>query len=381
MRYLDLQNPPPHEFNESLACFEELHLVEDLGYVAWYNNFSVVNRSRMCAGDVEVEEVRNGLLACAGWKMPEAHPRRLTDLDELRMTLPLKLPFASRGQGSKHKQRLGYFYKLPYAMPPVAAPFAASQRFDFSKIDFIVGGSVLYTLATGDFAEKDYTVQRWHDAVMVRRYSASPDFVDLKNKGLQIKRLFTGHGQNETGLHEKTVEHLQVLRIGRYNVLFIAEVDAVDKQGRRVEVKTVAIPNWRQIMFQMMAKGSTTFVHGIVSGSGPRMFLNEIDEYGLREIVQWCTTQAERARFMSNIIASLDLIHKRTFSSKDSIFRMDGTTFSRSARPGQMWEHTPNLEPLEGTERSLLPTPAVLKVLFPESSEDGESTESSCAIS
>mmetsp|Transcript_1854 Transcript_1854/g.5536 ORF Transcript_1854/g.5536 Transcript_1854/m.5536 type:complete len:154 (-) Transcript_1854:197-658(-) len=35
---------------------------------------------------------------------------------------------------------------------------------------------------------------------------------------------------------DMAVQHLQVLRIGPYTVLFVAEVDAVDKYGRRTEV-------------------------------------------------------------------------------------------------------------------------------------------------
>jgi len=141
---------------------------------------------------------------------------------------------------------------------------------------------------------------------------------------------------DDFGFNETSVQHLQGLRIGHFNVLFVAEVDAVNKYGpheRRTEVKSLMAPNWRQVMFQMIAKGSTKLVHGHVGmalpkdeqaasfGSGQwtpgrgglrsgtaqkgpfskapehnedeerNMYLHQFDEYDLTDIVEWTTTR------------------------------------------------------------------------------------------
>jgi len=275
---------------------------------------------------------------------------------------------------------MGYYYRPPHAMPSVAAPLAAAQRFDLSKVDFIVGGSLLYALATGDFGGKDFTVQKWHGAVIIRPYSPTPKFVDLRGRGFEIQRLVTGRRMNDTHMDKVSMEHLQVLRLGPYNVLFVAQVDAVSKHGphgRRTEVQTAPAPNWRQIVFQMLAKGSTSLLHGIITAGkslGRRgkvrnaMYLNRIDEYDLRELIQWSTTHVERERLASSIIDGLGVIRERVLkisAGELGIFRMNGTTFYRSERPELTWAHSPKLQPLEDMGRSLLPEEAVLRELFP----------------
>mmetsp|Transcript_44782 Transcript_44782/g.130418 ORF Transcript_44782/g.130418 Transcript_44782/m.130418 type:complete len:224 (-) Transcript_44782:143-814(-) len=128
----------------------------------------------------------------------------------------------------------GYYYEPPYSMPSVAAPLAAAQRFDFSRIDFMIGGSLLYTLATGDFDGKDYTVQRWGNAVIIRRFSEKPDFVDLKNKGLQVEfdpRHRVQRHSEGPGLIPHERDHL--LPLGSRGAHLGAHPEAVCAQGQQ----------------------------------------------------------------------------------------------------------------------------------------------------
>lgn len=80
-------------------------------------------------------------------------------------------------------------------------------------------------------------------------------------EGFQFERLVTG--QEMYGLHDLTThEHLQLLRIGKFRVLVTAEVDAVDDQGRPVEIKS-GDPRFFGIkeMLQMISSGSQLLIH------------------------------------------------------------------------------------------------------------------------
>jgi len=340
--------PPPEELNASLAYFEGFHLVKDLGYVLWYPNCSSLKARRSCFEDVEVDEVRCGLCARNGWELPDAKPSRLVLINRVRMTLPRN--FGNDRFRWWRRMSAGYSFQPPQAMPSVAAPLAASQRFDFSKVDFIFGASLLHSLATGDFSGQDYTVQRWGRAVMIKKFGTGSDFVNLNDRGLQLQRLLTGKSMNHTLVNQATVQHLQVVRIGEFNVLFVTEVAARDQYGHRVEIKATRYPNWRRIMFQMLAKGATTLLHGIVERCTlERLYkLHQIDEYDLRDLIKATTTHSERQHFATNIVDGLKMIHARVFNAStcdEDLFYMNDTVLP--SRPDKPWKHKPKLYPLK----------------------------------
>ena len=55
--------------------------------------------------------------------------------------------------------------------------------------------------------------------------------------GFQFERLMTGHGPFEEQDLTKT-RSLRIIRVGHFRVLVCADVDAVDAEGKPVEMKT-----------------------------------------------------------------------------------------------------------------------------------------------
>lgn len=160
-------------------------------------------------------------------------------------------------------------------------------------------------------------------------------------------------------------------------------MNGLGPHGRRTEVHAASVPNWRKIMFQMLSKGSTTLLHGIVSvakcrgrtGNGGTVNrLNRIDEYELRDVILGSATQTERKRLAANIIHGLETIHAQVFNTSAhdlGLFSMNASSLSRSEQPGLIWTHAPSLHPLENRSRYLLPEAKVLRTLLPRTSWRG----------
>ena len=52
-----------------------------------------------------------------------------------------------------------------------------------------------------------------------------------------------------------SIIHLRTIRLGAHKVLFVTEVDAIDRHDL-VEIKAGKVIDWRGTMFQMLANGS-----------------------------------------------------------------------------------------------------------------------------
>mmetsp|Transcript_29903 Transcript_29903/g.86977 ORF Transcript_29903/g.86977 Transcript_29903/m.86977 type:complete len:369 (-) Transcript_29903:246-1352(-) len=316
-------------------------LVADLGFFSWYPICSAAepHMQRVCNSDLGFEELRRGLGVeegpPCGWRLPEAFPARLVDIKELRSRLPLGL-FGSTPSGSDTR--------LPHVPPPVGALFAASKSHDLSRIDFFIGESVLYTLATGALHGRGYSVQAWRDIILI-----FPSHDHIVHRDKEYERLLTTVENAAPRGEARHTQHLQILGIGKYNVLVEAEVSALDENRRPVELGTVVRPNWEQTIFRMVSAGATEFFHGVTE----RNALKEIHEYNLHHLLGMFSG-AERTALATNITGALKSIRKKVGKAK-AVYGLGGWDAKSS----------PTLHRLVDPAESLLPGPAVMEELFP----------------
>jgi hypothetical protein len=93
--------------------------------------------------------------------------------------------------------------------------------------------------------------------ILSKNKAYTQNFADI---GFQFERLVTGAELD--GKHSQTRDEiLQIMKIGEFNVLFAAEVDAIDEFGRSVEIKS-GNPRYfgTKLMFQMISSGSSMLV-------------------------------------------------------------------------------------------------------------------------
>jgi hypothetical protein len=153
--------------------------------------------------------------------------------------------------------------KYPYSNYYVAGLHVAVQRgVDLDTIQFMFGGSTLEMLANQGNDEKTYMAARipHTNVIMIEKYEQyTSNYADV---GFQFERFVTGHRMGDKHVIE-SVQHLQVLQVGEYKVLFDCETDAVSAD-ETVEIKASNPRYWgSKVLFQMLSSGSTKLCHGI----------------------------------------------------------------------------------------------------------------------
>jgi len=237
----------------------------------------------------------------------------------------------------------------------VAPLVAASAITNISDIDFFNGGSVLHALAIGKVDTSNYTVQKWRDMVMIHR--SSEHLINLYGRNFQFERLLTGMNMARLNRNKTHLEHLQVLSIGKYKVLVAAGgtgVDAVDGNGRLIELRTAMRLDWPQVLLRMISSGSSRLVYRNMTANGT---LTGIDESSLQQVFGMVTAE-DRRLLATKITTSLSTIRQLVGDTK--------TPFGLSKRSNK--KGAPMLVPLTRNS-SLLPSTKVLTKPFPKSSK------------
>jgi hypothetical protein len=133
---------------------------------------------------------------------------------------------------------------------------------DLSKIDFCFGGKTLEMLAHKYAKDGPIIASRvpGTNCILIARKASY--VMDLNDYGYQFERYVTT-GSMMGDISPRQVEHLHTMRIGDMNILFRAEVDAVDENGSAIEIKQSPTKNWRtSIMFRLIGSGSSKLLHG-----------------------------------------------------------------------------------------------------------------------
>ena len=152
--------------------------------------------------------------------------------------------------------------KYPYGQIDIGCLYVAAKHrgVDLNGIHFAFGGSTLEMLATKD-ATLPYITTRipGTDCILVSKRQVYTQ--DLSDHGFQFERLVTGKSVPDEGEVE-FVEHMHLMKVGDYDVLFCAETDAIQHESP-VEIKVSNPRYWgTKVMFQMISSGSTRLCHG-----------------------------------------------------------------------------------------------------------------------
>lgn len=224
---------------EAASFLPSIEVLEDLGFYAW----QPPSRPTKGMGQVTADDIRDGLE---------------TDDPVTQLALKdVKLPVSFR-ELRPQRTSAGSF---PFHGGMMACLHVAAKRVDLQDIDFLIGGSILAFLCEKGKKNAMYLAQKCPGTNIVVMSKHKTYEQNFGQRGFQFERLVTG--QEMYGLHDLTThEHLQLLRIGKFRVLVTAEVDAVDDQGRPVEIKS-GDPRFFGIkeMLQMISSGSQLLIH------------------------------------------------------------------------------------------------------------------------
>lgn len=233
--------------------------------------------------------------------------------------------------------------------------------FDKDDINFVFGGSTLEMLARCDDSDP-YMVIRIPGTSKTILVSKNKDYVkNLSDVGFQFERLMTGRAMDAASSDWSTVEHLHVMNVGTFRVLFHAETDAVvteetdssdNDNDVPVEIKASNPRYWgTKVMFQMISNGSTKLCHGIKS----RGSLQAVKIQSLYQVAQTALLTTNTATLERNIITNMKSIESQMKNATpgDDVFKISfhGTTLS--------------LLPMRGrSSTGILPPPSIVRELL-----------------
>ncbi|OLQ08305.1 hypothetical protein AK812_SmicGene8231 [Symbiodinium microadriaticum] len=231
--------PKPPSTEACAEAFASIAPVEQLGSYYW-DPEGLLEKSLV---DVTVNDVKRGL------RNSERRPKQILDLESV--SLPCRLRGNLRPQEAPNR--------FPYKAGFLPALVMAQRRgLDLQQVDFVLGGSGAAMLAKRAIKEgTKYLVQRvpGSGALVVGKSKVYTQ--DFSTFGFQFERLVTGEPLD--GLHDlKQYEALQLVDIGGFRVLFVAEIDAVDAAGMPVEIKS-GNPKYFgiDVALQMLSSGAS----------------------------------------------------------------------------------------------------------------------------
>jgi len=344
------EHPPDSDFSSALNALDcsgaSVRLLTDLGFYVWHRNCSLtkIEGKRWCPSDIMLQElwcglgIGNGSLRAR--QVPFALPARLAH-PELPQPFPrvqnLVPSYSSSGR-----------CLIP---PPASTLLVASQRISLSDIDFVMDGPALFDLWSGlglyGKRRNRVVLQRWRGTVVVSSERCHNGW-KMQEGDFQLESMLTGKS-SEFDINDPHFEHLQVLRIGKFDVLFAARVGAVNDDGKPVLISRSTRGN--VVAFDMLVSGAATMQQAKVRG---------------RKV------QSIESHFASSIFHKINL--RRRLRKVVWLLQSIRGLFNESVSEQASFEFTgPDsnfkfaLVPLEH-RRSLLPTAHVLAELFPATS-------------
>ena len=203
------------------------------------------------------------------------------------------------------------------------------------SVDFVFGGSTLETLANKCIGSSSATVNKLiatkiagTNTVLVgthREYRK-----DLSAAGFQFEQFVVGEPLECADA--TSVEHLQLMDIAGFKVLFAAEVDAIDDNGDAIEIKA-SNPAYRgtRVLLQMISNGSHALYDGEKEYGTNGMRLKAVKKKSLEEVARSALTLVPEETIEKNIIECLNGLDKATASG---LFQEAGKKYEISFNDG-----------------------------------------------
>ena len=305
--------------------------IEDKGYFTW----SPMDYSSTLQG---LEKVNSAKAIKAAISI-HGTPDILKDLKKVKKTTRLPRSFLSLPPNEKDNL-------FPYGQIDVASMHVAAHHrgVDWTKIDFCFGGSTLEMLAQK--SNKDpYKAVRIPGTKTICVSKSKRYTQNQADPGFQFERLMTGKGMSERS-DWKSTEHIHIMKVDEFNVLFMAEVDAMDEK-RPVEIKASNPRYWgTKVMFQMISNGSPTLCHGI-------------KRFGQLADIELLTLEEVSETAMNSSFVPIEKNIIEGMKSLKSILKMEkkeNDTFSVQFSGGRM-------QLIPTRDEKILPSPKIVKEL------------------
>ena len=257
--------PEPETFtgvHDALSSFSTLH---DLGVYVWHPG-SPTRTDLKSHIDVTEQDIRSRLDVTD-------NPVGIPQLNLAKAKVPVQFT------NPKPQYLTNRFPNDPGVAASLAA--AAARGMDLGDVDFVFGGSTLNVLSSLATDNKVYLVQRIGKVIAVIKHSEYTS--DLSARGFQFKRHVTGERMGAR-MSEDCVVGMQVARIGSFRVLFHADLDAVDADGTRLEIKSGNPQRFgAKEMFKMVSSRAGSLVYAKCKGNK----LVGIERESIAGVAEW----------------------------------------------------------------------------------------------
>lgn len=266
------------------------------------------------------------------WKPGNAKYQKLSSIETVADILPfIDLEGKPDALGNTNNLRLPKYFenvkphtrenKFPYGQLDFACLYIAKERgVDFNEIDFIFGGSTLEMLASRD-ASDPYILSYVPGTNCILVVKCKDYVKNLADPGFQFERFVIGKKMADTDSSVDSTEHLHLMMVGEYKVLFKAETDALQSNSP-VEIKASNPRYWgTKVLLQMISNGSTKLCHG----SKYRGCITSVSVRGLVSVANEALRYGHAPALEQNILHGMQEIKSQM---KDNGLRRIG--FSRS---------------------------------------------------
>jgi len=313
--------------------FKVFKCIADLGYYGWHPKgpYKILT-------DVTASDIKQNIDI-------EMKPPLAESVEDLNEKLPKY--FASLSpQEYQHK----YPYNQPYITPLYVS--VKHKGVKIQDINFLFGGSVLEVFANKYIPSgKSYvaTVIQGTDIILVAK---DDEYIkNYSDDGFQFERLVTGKKIED--IHDpSTLTHLQLMEVSGFCVLFAAEVDAMDDNGKPIEI-TKSNPRWwgTRIVFQMLSNGSGTLYSGVnIHGQ-----LMSVQQRSLSSAIHYALRYKSCSKLEENISECMQMLKKSLQNKKIKEGLFLEISFDGSGLV---------LNSLENKNQGLLPPKHVIDQLF-----------------
>jgi hypothetical protein len=300
-------SPPNDEFVRELnkTKFTIFTPLSDHGYYMWKP--PLVTSSSYCRlSDIpDAESIKRHIKL-------DALPPKLVPLSSLR----LPRSFVSLYGAKEFKNT------YPYGQYHMASLYVASQcrGVDLNDIDFVFGGSTLEMLAQCDNSDmyKVTKVPGTKKAILIVK---PKEYTQNKgDAGFQFERLVTGESMNDASADIAFMEHMHIMKVGSYRVLFLAETDAVSNDAP-VEVTASNPYHWgTKRMFQLISNGCPMMCQGVKDRSKQ---LVQVKHVPLSNLARDALSGASCSQLERKILQGMDALReKMADSEKGEEFRI-----------------------------------------------------------
>jgi hypothetical protein len=233
-------------------------------------------------------------------------------------TIPI--PYVFRTWESCNVVPEPFVNQFPYGQLECVHLHAATQRgIDWSTTNFCLDGSSVLTMLadrcrtdrrrrTTTTDDPYYACKIPHTAGTILVAKCQKYTIDWGDPGHQFEQLVTTGSSSSSSTNSCVIEfteHLQRMKVGQFEVLFRAEVNALSAETGLPIVVTTSNPRRTNVVFQMISSGSTVLCHVTRSRSGG-FSLVDITTRSLASVARVALDNQKRMkRLEANILKSL----------------------------------------------------------------------------